>query len=199
MNSLVVLGTAAAWAYSAVATFAPGVLPAGTANVYYEAAAVIVTLILLGRYLEAKAKGRTSRGDHAPGRPAGEDRARDARRRARRGLARAGRCRRHRPGPSGRQAPGRRRGRRGIVLCRRIDDHRRAGSGSEGTGREVVGGTINKTGSFTFRATKVGADTLLAQIIRMVEQAQGSKLPIQALVDQVTAWFVPAVHGASRR
>ncbi len=60
-------------------------------------------------------------------------------------------------------------------------------------GADVVGGTINKTGSFTFRATKVGADTVLAQIIRMVEQAQGAKLPIQSLVDKVTAWFVPAV------
>ena len=60
-------------------------------------------------------------------------------------------------------------------------------------GDEVIGGTINKTGSFTFRATAVGADTVLAQIVRMVEQAQGSKLPIQPLVDRVTAWFVPAV------
>src|SRR5690606_2147245 len=60
-------------------------------------------------------------------------------------------------------------------------------------GASVIGGTINKTGSFSFRATKVGADTVLAQIIRMVEEAQGSKLPIQALVDKVTAWFVPAV------
>ncbi|MDP3102972.1 MAG: copper-translocating P-type ATPase, partial [Phenylobacterium sp.] len=64
-------------------------------------------------------------------------------------------------------------------------------------GAEVIGGTINKTGSFTYRATKVGADTLLAQIIRMVETAQGSKLPIQALVDKVTAWFVPAVMVAA--
>ena len=68
---------------------------------------------------------------------------------------------------------------------------------AKGEGAEVVGGTINKTGSFTYRATKVGADTLLAQIIRMVEQAQGAKLPIQALVDSITAWFVPAVMGAA--
>jgi Cu+-exporting ATPase len=64
-------------------------------------------------------------------------------------------------------------------------------------GVHVVGGTINKTGSFTYRATKVGADTLLAQIIRMVEQAQGAKLPIQALVDRITSWFVPAVMAAA--
>src|SRR5690606_16147850 len=62
-------------------------------------------------------------------------------------------------------------------------------------GAEVVGGTINKTGSFTFRAIRVGSDTVLAQIVRMVEAAQGSKLPIQALVDRVTAYFVPAVIG----
>jgi P-type Cu+ transporter len=68
---------------------------------------------------------------------------------------------------------------------------------AKGEGDEVVGGTINKTGSFTYRATKVGADTLLAQIIRMVEEAQGSKLPIQAMVDKVTAWFVPAVIAAA--
>ena len=68
---------------------------------------------------------------------------------------------------------------------------------SKGAGAEVVGGTINKTGSFTYRATSVGADTLLAQIIRMVETAQGSKLPIQALVDRITAWFVPAVMAAA--
>ena len=61
----------------------------------------------------------------------------------------------------------------------------------KGEGARVVGGTINKTGSFTFRATAVGADTVLAQIVRMVERAQGSKLPIQALVDRVTMWFVP--------
>ena len=65
------------------------------------------------------------------------------------------------------------------------------------TGASVVGGTINKTGSFTFRATKIGADTVLAQIVRMVEQAQGTKLPIQALVDRVTGWFVPAVMTAA--
>src|SRR3546814_6354532 len=64
---------------------------------------------------------------------------------------------------------------------------------AKSVGAEVIGGTINKTGTFTFTATKVGADTLLAQIIRMVEAAQGAKLPIQAMVDRVTAWFVPAV------
>src|SRR3546814_720074 len=66
---------------------------------------------------------------------------------------------------------------------------------AKAAGAAVVGGTINKAGAFTFRATKVGGDTVLAQIIRMVEQAQGSKLPIQAMVDKVTAWFVPAVMG----
>src|SRR5690606_27272181 len=64
-------------------------------------------------------------------------------------------------------------------------------------GAEVIGGTINSTGSLTFLATRVGPDTVLAQIVRMVEQAQGAKLPIQALVDRVTAWFVPAVMAAA--
>ena len=67
----------------------------------------------------------------------------------------------------------------------------------KGPGAEVIGGTINTTGSFTFRATRVGADTVLAQIVRMVEEAQGAKLPIQALVDRVTLWFVPAVIAAA--
>src|SRR5690606_34602517 len=64
-------------------------------------------------------------------------------------------------------------------------------------GAEVVGGTVNQTGAFSFRATAVGEHTVLAQIIRLVEQAQGSKLPIQALVDKVTMWFVPAVMAAA--
>jgi len=193
MNSLVALGTSAAYGYSLVATFAPRWLPAGTVNVYYEAAAVIVTLILLGRYMEAKSKGRTSEAI------------------------------RHLMGLQARTARVQRDGdtleipldevRNGdLVLVRPGEKIPVDGEVSEGgsfvdesmitgepvpvrkdPGSEVVGGTINKNGSLLFRATRVGADTVLAQIIRMVEAAQGSKLPIQALVDRVTAWFVPAV------
>ena len=193
MNSLVTIGTSAAWAYSVVATFAPGLLPAGAHNVYYEAAAVIVTLILLGRYLEAKAKGRTSeaikrlvglqpktawveRSGSIVEIPLVE--------------VRAGDLVYVRPGEKvpvdGEVSEG----------ASYVDESMITGEPipvAKSAGDEVVGGTINKTGAFSFRATKVGADTLLAQIIRMVEQAQGSKLPIQALVDRVTGWFVPAV------
>ena len=197
MNALVAIGTAAAWGYSVVATFAADLLPAGTANVYYEAAAVIVTLILLGRFLEARAKGRTS---EAIKRLMGLQ-AKTAR------VLRDGQAVEipHDQVQSG-----------DLVLVRPgdrlpVDGEVTEGSSfvdesmitgepvpvAKGVGAEVVGGTINKSGSFTYRATKVGADTVLAQIIRLVEQAQGSKLPIQALVDKVTAWFVPAVIAAA--
>ncbi|MCM2450828.1 heavy metal translocating P-type ATPase [Agrobacterium vitis] len=193
MNSLVVLGTSAAWGYSVVATFLPGVLPPGTANVYYEAAAVIVTLILLGRYLEARAKGRTSQAIKrlvglqpktafvSHGGEFVEFQISDVV---------VGDVIRIRPGE---KIPV-----DGTVVdgSSYIDESMITGEPvpvQKSSDSEVVGGTINKTGSFTFKATKVGGDTLLAQIIKMVEAAQGSKLPIQALVDKVTGWFVPAV------
>ena len=193
MNSLVVLGTTAAWGYSIVATFAPRLLPAGTAYVYYEAAAVIVTLILLGRYLEAKAKGRTSQA-------------------IKRLLGLQAKMARVVRGSTSIEIPV-----EAVVVGDRIDvrpgeripvDGRVVDGSSyvdasmitgepvpvrKTAGDELVGGTINKNGALSLEVTKVGADTLLAQIIHMVEAAQGSKLPIQALVDQVTAWFVPAV------
>ncbi|MFQ6182942.1 heavy metal translocating P-type ATPase [Sinorhizobium meliloti] len=193
MNSLVVLGTTAAWGYSVVATFSPGVLPSGTANVYYEAAAVIVTLILLGRYLEARAKGRTSqaikrlvglqpktafvlRGGEFVEAQISE--------------VVAGDVIRIRPGEKipvdGTVIDGSSYVDESMITGEPLPIRKTADSA-------VVGGTINKTGSITFKATKVGNDTLLAQIIKLVEAAQGSKLPIQALVDRVTGWFVPAV------
>ncbi|HZG32177.1 MAG TPA: heavy metal translocating P-type ATPase, partial [Sphingopyxis sp.] len=195
MNSLVALGTSAAWGYSLVATFAPGVLPPGTANVYYEAAAVIVALILLGRYLEAKAKGRTS---EAIKRLVGlqAKTARVVRDGAVVDVALADVV----SGDIVEVRPGERVPVDGEVVDGNsyVDESMITGEPvpvAKAAGAEVVGGTINTTGAFAFRATKVGADTILAQIIRMVEQAQGSKLPIQAMVDKVTAWFVPAVMG----
>jgi Cu+-exporting ATPase len=197
MNSLVVLGATAAWGYSVVATFLPSVLPAGTVNVYYEAAAVIVTLILLGRYLEARAKGRTS----------------DAIRKLMGLQAKSARVERDGEiveipldmvivGDVVQARPGDRIAVDGVVVhgSSYVDESMITGepmpvTKNEGSG--VVGGTINKSGSFIYRATKVGADTVLAQIIRMVEAAQGSKLPIQAMVDRITAWFVPAVMAAA--
>ena len=193
MNSLVVLGASAAFLFSVVATFAPGVLPAGTANVYYEAAAVIVTLILVGRWFEARAKGRTSeaikrlltlqaktarvvRGGEAVEVPVGEVR----------------------PGDIVDVRPGERLPVDGDVVegSSFVDESMITGEpvpAEKTVGAQVVGGTVNASGAFRFRATKVGAETMLAQIVRTVEAAQGAKLPIQALVDQVTGWFVPAV------
>ncbi|WP_035215260.1 MULTISPECIES: heavy metal translocating P-type ATPase [unclassified Agrobacterium] len=193
MNSLVVLGTAAAWGFSVVATFLPEILPRGTANVYYEAAAVIVTLILLGRFLEARAKGRTS---EAIKRLVGLQ-AKSAR------VLRDGETidvplQGVRTGDVIVVRPGEKVPVDGLVLSGSsyVDESMITGEPVPVTKTErsvVVGGTVNRNGSFTFRATKVGSDTLIAQIIRMVEEAQADKLPIQALVDKVTNWFVPAV------
>lgn len=197
MNSLVSVGTAAAYGYSVVATFIPDVLPPGTANVYFEAAVVIVTLILLGRVLEARAKGRTSQ---AIKRLVGLQ-------------AKTARVERNgttveipldevTTGDVVLVRPGERIPVDGEVVegSSYVDESMITGEPvpvSKGLGAEVVGGTINKTGAFNFRVTKVGANTVLAQIIRLVEEAQGSKLPIQALVDKVTMWFVPAVMVAA--
>lgn len=197
MNSLVSVGTLSAYGYSLVSTFVPTVLPVGTAHLYYEAATVIVTLILLGRWLEAISRGRTSQ---AIKRLIGLQ-------------AKTARVLREdtfieipleqvRPGDRVQVRPGDRIPVDGTVVDGQshVDESMITGEPlpvlkSEGAG--VVGGTINTTGSFVYQATRVGADTLLAQIIRMVETAQGAKLPIQALVDKVTAWFVPAVFAAA--
>ncbi|WP_445501731.1 heavy metal translocating P-type ATPase [Microvirga sp. G4-2] len=197
MNSLVVLGTSAAYAYSVVATFLPEVLPAGMANVYYEAAAVIVTLILLGRFLEAKAKGRTS---EAIKRLMGL--APKTARVIRNGEAQEVPLDQVLIGDIVQVRPGEKVPVDGEVVegSSFVDESMITGEPvpvQKAQGSEVVGGTINKTGGFAFRATRIGADTVLAQIIRMVEQAQGSKLPIQAMVDKITAWFVPAVMAAA--
>ncbi|MFV0244979.1 MAG: heavy metal translocating P-type ATPase [Qingshengfaniella sp.] len=193
MNSLVITGAGAAWAYSAVATFAPGLLPDAANVVYFESAAVIVTLILLGKYLEARAKGRTSDAirhlmNLAPDTAHVE---RDgAFVEAPLAEIRAGDLLQLRPGDrvpvDGRVETGQ----------SWIDESMLTGEpvpAEKGPGDGVTAGTVNGNGSLTFRAEKVGADTMLAQIVRMVETAQGAKLPIQAAVDRVTAWFVPAV------
>ena len=193
MNSLVAVGTAAAFGYSMVATFAPSLLPAGTVNVYYEAAAVIVALILLGRFLEARAKGRTS---EAIKRLVGLQ-AKEAH------VQRDGRIvdipiNDVAQGDIVEVRPGERVPVDGEVTEGRsfVDESMITGEPipvEKAEGSTVVGGTVNQKGALTLRATAVGGQTMLAQIIRMVEQAQGSKLPIQAVVDKVTLWFVPAV------
>ncbi|WP_246777272.1 heavy metal translocating P-type ATPase [Microvirga sp. VF16] len=197
MNSLVMLGTTAAYGYSVVSTFASGILPEGTDYSYYEAGAVIITLILLGRWFEARAKGSTS----------------EAIRRLMTLQAKTARILRDgqevdvgieavRPGDIVVVRPGDKVPVDGEVTegASYVDESMITGEpvpAQKALGASVVGGTINKTGAFRFRATKVGADTLLAQIVRTVEEAQGSKLPIQALVDRVTTWFVPAVIGVA--
>ena len=193
MNSLVAIGTGAAFAYSAVATFTPALLPESARHVFFEAAAVIVTLILLGRWLEARSKGRTSEairrlvGLQPP-------------------TARVLRGGEEQEIPAAQLVSG------DIVLVRPGERIPADGAVTEGAsfvdeamvtgepvpvekspGAKVTGGTVNGTGAFRFRATAVGGQTVLSQIVRMVEQAQGSKLPIQAVVDRVTMWFVPAV------
>ncbi|AGA33272.1 Lead, cadmium, zinc and mercury transporting ATPase; Copper-translocating P-type ATPase [Thioalkalivibrio nitratireducens DSM 14787] len=193
MNSLVMLGTSAAYGYSVVATFLPGWLPEGTVHVYYEASAVIITLVLLGRFLEARARGATS---EAIRRLAGL-RPRTAR------VHRAGEIveidvAQLRPGDRVLVRPGERLPVDGEVVegSSWVDESMITGEPLpvlKESGAPVVGGTVNGQGSLTFTATRVGSDTVLAQIIRMVEAAQGSKLPIQALVDRVTRYFVPAV------
>jgi Au+-exporting ATPase len=193
MNSLVAVGTLSAYGYSIVATIAPGLLPPDAVNVYYEAAAVIVTLILLGRYFEARAKGRTS---EAITRLAGLQ-SRNAR------LQRDGHVievdiAEVVTGDIVEVRPGERAAVDGEVISGRsyVDESMITGEPVpvlKELGSSVVGGTINQKGALTLRATAVGEATVLAQIIRLVEEAQASKLPIQAMVDRVTMWFVPAV------
>ena len=195
MNSLVALGTSAAYAFSVVATFAPWLLPAGTATVYYEAAAVIVVLILLGRYLEARAKGRT-----------GQAIAKLVGLQAKTAQVKRGAVLVELPleaivaGDILHLRPGERIAVDGEVVSGSsyVDESMITGEPvpvAKAAGAGVVGGTVNGLGALTYRATRVGNDTVLAQIIRMVEAAQGAKLPIQDLVNRITAWFVPAVLG----
>ncbi|MEM9442993.1 MAG: copper-translocating P-type ATPase, partial [Pseudomonadota bacterium] len=165
----------------------------GTVNVYYEAAAVIVTLILVGRWMEARAKGRTSEAIQRLVRLAPKTAS------VRRGgqivsinvvhVAK---------GDVVDVRPGERLPVDGKVLegASYVDESMITGEPipvAKDAGATVIGGTINQTGHLVFRATAVGNDTMLAQIIRMVEDAQSDKLPIQAMVDKVTMYFVPAV------
>jgi len=197
MNTLVVVGTSAAYGYSAVLTFFPSALGHSAAHggAYYDTSAVIITLILFGKFLEARAKSR------------------------------AGEAIRKLMGLQPRTARVLREGVEkdipiedvetgDLVIVRPgekvpVDGVIRSGSSSldesmltgeslpveKKTGDAVIGATINKTGSFTFEATKVGKDTMLSQIIRMVQEAQGSKAPIQRLADYISSIFVPTVIG----
>ncbi|MCH7833296.1 MAG: copper-translocating P-type ATPase, partial [Proteobacteria bacterium] len=193
MNSLVMLGASAAYFYSLLALLVPAIFPENTATSYFEAAGVIITLILLGRTLEAIAKGRTS----------------EAIRKLMQIQAKTARVVRNGEemeipieevavGELVVVRPGERLAVDGVVTegSSYVDESMISGEPApveKQTGDEVVGGTVNKTGAFTLRATRVGADTVLSQIIRMVEEAQGTKPPIQRLADKIAGIFVPVV------
>jgi Cu+-exporting ATPase len=187
MNVLVVLGTTVTFVYSALATFWLG------GHVYYETAATIITLILLGRYLEGRARGRAS----------------DAIRRLLSLAPPTARVQRNgeeieipardlRVGDLVAVRPGERIAADGVIVEGRssVDESMLTGESlpvAKAEGDPVIGATINRTGAFVFRVTRVGADTALAQIVQMVERAQGSKAPVQRLADRVAAVFVPIV------
>jgi Cu+-exporting ATPase len=193
MNSLVALGTLAAWGYSTVATFAPALLPEGTRAVYFEAAGVIVTLILAGRWMEAQAKGRTGAAiRHLVGlRP-------DTVRVLRGGAFTETPLSEVETGDILEARPGARIAVDGTVTegTSFVDESMVTGEPvpvAKAEGDTVTGGTINGQRPLTYRATAVGSDTVLARIIDMVQTAQGAKLPIQALADKVVRIFVPVV------
>jgi len=195
MNTLIAVGTSAAYFYSAAAVIFPRFFESGGGRptVYFDTSAVIITLILLGKVLEARAKGRTS---EAIRKLAGLQPK----------SARVVRDGREIDIPIGEVVPGDvlvvRPGERipvdGVVTRGRsaVDESMITGESlpiDKGEGDEVVGATINKSGSFEFRATRVGRDTVLAQIVRLVREAQGSKAPIQRLADVIAGVFVPVV------
>jgi P-type Cu+ transporter len=200
MFTLIALGTGVAYGYSLVAAFLPGIFPAsfrspdGQVDLYFEAAAVIVTLVLLGQVLELRARAQTSSAirallDLAP---------KTAR------IVRDDGSEADIPldevalGDRLRVRPGEKIPVDGIVLDGRsaVDESLITGEplpAEKAPGDKVTGATVNATGSFTMRAERVGHDTLLSQIVAMVAQAQRSRAPIQSLVDTISAWFVPAV------
>ncbi|PVA10016.1 heavy metal translocating P-type ATPase [Pelagivirga sediminicola] len=193
MNSLVALGTLAAWGYSTVALFAPGLLPGGARAVYFEAAAVIVTLILLGRWMEARARGRTGAAIEAlmglrPDTVRVEEDGKVTERSV--DSLTVGALIHARPGEriavDGEITSG----------SSHIDESMITGEPMpvrRGPGDPVIGGTTNGAGALVYRATQVGEGTVLARIVAMVSKAQGAKLPIQALADKVVRVFVPIV------
>jgi Cu+-exporting ATPase len=199
MNTLVAVGTSAAYMYSIFATFAPGLFRAANLEpaVYFDTSATIIALILLGRYLEAKAKGRTSM---AIKRLMGMQ-ARTAR------VVRDGDeidipVERVVAGDVIIVRPGEKIPVDGVVLegHSAVDESMITGESipvEKGPDDEVIGATINRTGSFRFRATRIGEESVLAQIVRLVQDAQLSKAPVQRLADLVASYFVPAVIGVA--
>ncbi len=193
MDTLVALGTGSAWVYSTLAVIVPGFFPEGAAHPFYEATAVVITLVMLGQALEARAKGKTSqalrrlmdlrpqtatvmRGGEEMEIPAQEVLVGDV------VLVRPG----ERIPVDGEVDEGR----------SSVDESMVTGESlpvEKGPGDEVTGGTVNGSGSFRFRAGRVGKDTVLSQIVELVRTAQGSKPSIQRTVDVVAGYFVPSV------
>lgn len=193
MNALVTMGVSAAFGYSCVALFAPGLLPAENRAVYFEAAAVIITLILLGRWLEARAKGQTGAAIRRlmtlTPRTALIERDGEV---VEVDLSEIERGTRIYVRPGGRVPVD------GRVVSGQshVDESMITGESipvAKEKGADVIGGTVNGTGALVFRATAVGRDTVLAQIIGLVEEAQSARLPVQDMVNRVTRWFVPVV------
>ncbi|MBX6323520.1 MAG: HAD-IC family P-type ATPase, partial [Rhodospirillaceae bacterium] len=200
MFTLIAMGVGVAWVYSVVATLAPALFPDqvrgpdGAVAVYFEAAAVITVLVLLGQVLELKARERTSGAirallDLAP---------RTARRLRPDGADEEIALEAVQPGDRLRVRPGEKVPVDGVVAEGRsaVDESMVTGESmpvGKGPGDRVIGGTVNQSGGFVMTAKRVGRDTMLAQIVVMVAQAQRSRAPIQRLADRVSAWFVPAV------
>jgi Cu+-exporting ATPase len=204
MFTLIGLGTGVAYLYSVVATIAPQVFPAelrrmgGYPDVYFEAAAAITTLVLLGQVMELRARSRTSAAirallDLSP---------KTARLIGTNGEEKDIPLEHVKPGDKLRVRPGERIPVDGVVLEGRssIDESMITGESipvEKAPGAKVIGATINATGSFTMQAERVGSETLLARIVQLVGQAQRSRAPIQRLADRVAAWFVPTVVAAA--
>jgi len=195
MSTLVSIGTSAAYFFSAAVTVWPHAFMAAGGMPYFEASALLMTFLVLGRWLEARARGGTSEA-------------------IRRLLALQPRTARRLegsaehdvpidqvvPGDLLRVRPGERVAADGVVVegASSVDESMLTGESlpvAKQPGAAVIGGSINRTGSFTLRTTRVGRDTVLAQIVRLVEEAQGSKAPIQRLADRIAAVFVPIVLG----
>ena len=200
MFTLIAIGTGTAYSYSVVATIAPGIFPPGfrgmhgEVEVYFEAAAVITALVLLGQVLELRARSRTSSAIRALLGLAPKT----ARRVGGEGTESDVPLEQVQPGDSLRIRPGEKVPVDGVVIegASAVDESMITGEPmpvEKSAGSRVVGGTVNGTGSFLMRAERVGKDTLLAQIVRLVSEAQRSRAPIQRLADRVAAYFVPAV------
>jgi Cu+-exporting ATPase len=200
MFTLIAMGTGAAYLYSVAATIAPGIFPAslrqhdGAVPVYFEAAAVIVCLVLLGQVLELRARSQTSSAIRALLRLAPKT----ARRIRPNGTEEDVPIEHVHPGHTLRVRPGERVPVDGLVVegLSSVDESMITGEPipvEKAPGGRVTGGTVNGTGAFLMKAERVGADTMLARIVKMVNEAQRSRAPIQRVADVVASWFVPAV------